>query len=100
MWCLMSGGPSYCSLSCSGLHLLYEGGKENERAGKIGTGGSCHLTCECLGQPGVFIEHFFSPFFLHKQHGVWEAKETLGEGLTNGGKEGATEMRVLRCPTV
>lgn len=45
------------------------------------------------GQPGVFIEHFFSPFFLHKQHGVWEAKEDLGEGLANGGKEGDTEMR-------
>ncbi|GAA6064913.1 microtubule-actin cross-linking factor 1, isoforms 1/2/3/5 isoform X2 [Tachysurus ichikawai] len=37
---------------------------------------------------------------VDQAHGVWEAKETLGEGLTNGGKEGATEMRVLRCPTV
>ncbi|KAF5905745.1 Ran GTPase-activating protein 2 [Clarias magur] len=27
------------------------------------------------------------------QHGVWEAKEDLGEGLAIGGKEGATEMR-------
>lgn len=45
------------------------------------------------GQPGVFIEHFFFSFYLHKQLGVWEAKENLGEGLANGGKEGATEMR-------
>lgn len=52
------------------------------------------------GSLGSFIEHFFSSFFLHKQRGVWDAKEYLGEGLANGGKEGATEMRVLRCSTV
>lgn len=45
------------------------------------------------GQPGVFYRAFFSSFFLHKQRGVWDAKEYLGEGLANGGKEGATEMR-------
>lgn len=45
------------------------------------------------GQPGVFIGHFFLLFFSTSSMEFWEAKEDLGEGLANGGKEGATEMR-------